>query len=102
MADNKSSNLSLKIGLILVLLSPIVAILPWLIALPLQFLLCEQPANEGNCGPAALPWFMFFTIPIGALMLLSGTAISTFFVVKKLFNKSEAPIPDTHEKQNQL
>lgn len=97
MSIDKPSNLSLKIGLILVLLSPIVAILPWLFAIPLVFLLCEQPANEGNCGPAALPWFMFFTIPIGILMLLSGTAISLFFGLKKLLNKREASSPDTQE-----
>ena len=70
-------------GLLIIALSPIFAVSPFLIALPLATLLCGPDANEANCGWAALPWYMFFTIPAAILMFVVGVVILVVALVKK-------------------
>ena len=70
----RSAQKTRKTGIILTLLAPIFAISPFLIAL-VMVRTCPggaANANEGNCGWAALPWFMFATIPIGAVIFVVG------------------------------
>ena len=59
-------------GLLIMLLSPVLAISPFLIGIPLSKILCEQPANEGNCSWVALGWFGLITIPVGGIMFIVG------------------------------
>jgi hypothetical protein len=59
-------------GVIVLLLSPLVAFSPFIVGFPLASLLCPQPANEGNCSWAALPWLAFLTIPAGGIMFIVG------------------------------
>ena len=70
-------------GLVMTVLSPIFAVSPFLIALPLATLFCGPDANEANCGWAALPWYMFFTIPAAILMFVVGVVILVVALVKK-------------------
>ena len=59
-------------GLWIMLLSPVVAVSPFLVGGPLQLLFCPKPANEGNCGWVALGWFGLITIPVGGIMFIVG------------------------------
>lgn len=62
----------IKIGLLVLVVSPVIAILPYLAGALLSVLLCGPDANEGNCAWAALPWFMFLTIPAAVVMFFGG------------------------------
>ncbi len=59
-------------GLWIMLLSPVVAVSPFLLGGPLQLLFCPKPANEGNCGWVALGWLGLITIPAGGIMFIVG------------------------------
>jgi hypothetical protein len=78
----KRSRNQIVTGLLIIALSPIFAVSPFLIALPLATLLCGPDANEANCGWAALPWFMYFTIPAALVMLLTGVIITVIGIFK--------------------
>ncbi len=54
-----------------------VALSPILLALILVPVTCGgfSGANEGNCGAAALPWFLFFSIPCGILLAIVGAIV---------------------------
>ena len=78
----KSPRKLLATGLTITALSPIFAVLPFLIALPFATLFCGPDANEANCGWAALPWFMFFTIPAAIVMFFVGVVITVIGIVK--------------------
>jgi hypothetical protein len=80
----ESSFLSVKTGLIAMLLSPVLAVLPFLAGALLSRVFCGPDANEGNCGWAALPWFMFFTIPAAVVMFVTGFVL----LIVSLFKKS--------------
>ena len=79
---SKSSRKFVITGLVITGLSPIFAVSPFLIAYPLATLFCVPDANEANCGWAALPWFMFFTIPVAVVMLFVGLIITVIGIVK--------------------
>lgn len=66
------------------LLAPLLAVSPFLAGALLSLAFCGPDANEGNCGWAALPWFMFLTIPLGALMFIAGVVIVIVSLVKKV------------------
>lgn len=72
----------IKIGLLVLLTSPILAILPYLAGALLSALLCGPDANEGNCAWAALPWFMFLTIPAAVVMVFVGIIMMLIGLVK--------------------
>lgn len=74
-----------RTGMLLVAVGVIVALSPILLALVLIPLQCGgySNANEGNCGAAALPWFMFFSIPAGVVLVLIGIIFSAFNVGAK-------------------
>ena len=61
----------------MVSLAPILAIAPYLIGL-IGSALTPGCTNEANCSWAALPWFMFATIPLGFVLVITG--IVQFFV----------------------
>lgn len=62
---------SVKTGALAMLVSPLVAIAPYVAGAFLSVVFCGPDANEGNCASAALPWLMFFTIPFGILMFIT-------------------------------
>jgi len=64
-----------RVGLGLLISSPFFALSPAIIALILVPLLCGGGANESNCGPAVLPWFLIATIPAGFVMAIMGSVI---------------------------
>lgn len=53
--------------IILFLFSPLIV---GLIGGSLSELFTDQACNEANCFWAALPWLMFYTVPIGLVLLL--------------------------------
>ena len=59
-------------GLIMMAASPLLAIGPFLVGWPLATIFCPQPANEGNCSWAALPWMCILTIPAGGVLFIVG------------------------------
>ena len=75
--------LSVKTGLIAMLLAPVLAVFPLVAGIALARLLCGPDANEANCGWGVLPWFMFFTIPAAALMFITGFVLLIISLVKK-------------------
>jgi hypothetical protein len=82
-SDKQFRFLSVKNGLIAMLVAPVLAVLPLLAGLTLARLFCGTDANEGNCGWAALPWFMFITIPAAALMFVTGFVVLVISLFKK-------------------
>lgn len=81
--QGKKSFWSVKTGVIAMLLPPLFALSPFIVAWPLALVFCGPDANEGNCGFAALPWMMILTIPAGALMFIVGLVIFIVALVKK-------------------
>lgn len=75
---------SVKTGLIAMALAPLFALAPFILGAFMSAIFCGPDANEGNCAWAALPWFMFITIPVGALMFLAGLVILIVSLAKKL------------------
>lgn len=82
--QGKKISWSVKTGAIAMLVSPLVAIAPYVAGAFLSVVFCGPDANEGNCGWAALPWFMFFTIPAAAVLFLVGLVIFIVSLAKKL------------------
>jgi hypothetical protein len=58
-------------ALIFISSTPILAVSPFLIGM-LGSWVTPGCTNEANCGWAALPWFMFFTIPGGVVFFILG------------------------------
>lgn len=83
-SQSKRSFWSVKTGALAMILSPLLAVAPFLAGALLSLVFCGADANEGNCAWAALPWFMFITIPVGALMFLAGLVIFIVSLAKKL------------------
>lgn len=46
-------------------------------------IVCGPDANEGNCGVAAAPWLLFFTVPFGIVIGIVGIALWTVFRIKR-------------------
>lgn len=67
-------------------LAPLFAISPYVFGAFLSVVFCGPDANEGNCGWAALPWFMFITIPAAVVMFIAGFVILIVSIVKKRIN----------------
>jgi membrane glycosyltransferase len=67
-------NSTTRTGWILLGSSFLIAVAPIVLALVLIPLTCGgfSGANEGNCGAAALPWFLFFTVPAGFISAIAG------------------------------
>jgi hypothetical protein len=82
--QGKKSFWSVKTGVIAMLLAPLFALSPFIVAWPLARVFCGPDANEGNCAWAAMPWFMFFTIPAAAVLFLVGLVIFIVSLAKKL------------------
>lgn len=76
----------MKTGLLAMALAPLFAVSPYIFGALLSVVFCGPDANEGNCGWAALPWFMFFTIPAAAVMFIAGLVILIVSIVKKRMN----------------
>ena len=74
-----------KNGLLIMALSPLFAVSPYIFGALLSLAFCGPDANEGNCAWAALPWFMFFTIPIAAVMFIVGLVTLIISLAKKLW-----------------
>ena len=74
---------SLKTGLLAMALAPLFAISPYIFGALLSLAFCGPDANEGNCAWAALPWFMFFTIPAAAVVFITGVVILIGSLVKR-------------------
>ena len=67
-------------------LAPLFAVSPYIFGALLSVVFCGPDANEGNCGWAALPWFMFFTVPAAAVMFIAGFVILIVSIIKKRIN----------------
>ena len=74
---------SLKTGLLAMALAPLFAISPYIFGALLSVAFCGPDANEGHCAWAALPWFMFFTIPAAAVVFITGVVILIVSLVKR-------------------
>lgn len=74
-----------KSGKIFLISSPLIALSPILLSLILIPLTCGgfSGANEGNCGAAALPWFMFFSIPASILIAIGGAVVMSIASARK-------------------
>jgi len=83
-SDHNPKVLPTKMGIGMMMLSPALAVLPFLLGTLLSRVFCGPDANEGNCGWAALPWFMFFTIPAAVVMFVTGFVL----LIVSLFKKS--------------
>lgn len=81
--QGKKSLWSVKTGALLILLSPLLAVAPFLVGAVGATIFCGPDANEGNCAWAALPWLMFFTIPFGILMFITGLIVLIVCLAKK-------------------
>ena len=75
-----------KTGFLVLALAPLFAASPYIFGAFLSLVFCGPDANEGNCAWAALPWFMFFTVPAAAVMFIGGLIILIVSIVKKHFN----------------
>jgi len=83
-----------RVGLGLLISSPFFALSPAILALILTPLLCGDGANESNCGPAVLPWFLIATIPAGFVMAIVGSVIMVIGSRKKaLVSRANLPTP---------
>jgi hypothetical protein len=83
-SQSKKSFWSAKTGALAMLLSPLLAVSPFLAGALLSLAFCGPDANEGNCSWAALPWLMFLTIPVGGLMFIIGLVILIVSLAKKI------------------
>ena len=66
-----------RIGLVLTISSIPIAFSPAIIA-AIMVNTCPggwSGANEGNCGWAALPWFLIISVPFGILTFLAGLIV---------------------------
>jgi len=81
--QGKKSFWSVKTGALAMLLAPLLAVAPFLIGAAGAAVFCGPGANEANCGFGVLPWFMFFTIPAGALMFIVGLVTLIVSLAKK-------------------
>ena len=81
--QGKKSFWSVKTGVIAMLLAPLFALSPFIVAWPLARVFCGPDANEGNCGFAALPWLMILTLPAGALLFIVGLVVLIVSLAKK-------------------
>lgn len=79
----RSARLMTRIGLGLVIASPLIALSPILIALVMVQIDCPNGANEGNCSWAALPWFLFFSIPFSVLLGSIGAVVMFMGLARK-------------------
>ena len=82
--QGKKSFWSVKAGALAMLLAPLLAAAPLLIGAAGAAVFCGPGANEANCGFGVLPWFMFYTIPAGALMFIVGLVVFIVALVKKI------------------
>jgi hypothetical protein len=85
--QGKKSIWSIKAGILTMLLAPLLAISP-LVGIPLARVFCGPDANESNCGFGVLPWFMYFTIPAGALLFIVGLVVFTVALVMAAVKKT--------------
>jgi hypothetical protein len=84
--NEKRKTFRFKTGLSLMLIAPLFAVAPFLVGAAGAAVFCGPGANEANCGFGVLPWFMFFTIPAGALMFIVGLVILLVSLAKKISN----------------
>lgn len=94
-----AKNQKVRTGWILLAASLLVALAPVLLALVLIPLQCGgySGANEGNCGPAALPWLMFLSVPAGIVTAIVGlvTLLIGFSKPPTAKQASRSPIVNT-------
>lgn len=81
--QGKNSFWSVKAGLLVMLLAPLLAVAPFLVGAAGAAVFCGPGANEANCGFGVLPWLMILTLPAGALMLIVGLVIFVVALAKK-------------------
>lgn len=87
--NNEQLNKRRKVSNWLVWLSPLIAFAPIIIGGIGSAL--TPGCNESNCTWGVIPWYMFFTIPLGGVLLAVGTAIKP--------NTTQAPENFPDEKQ---
>jgi len=85
-----------RVGIGLLIGSPILAISPVLLALILVPLTCGgfEQADESNCGAAAMPWLLFASVPVGILLFIVGTVVTIVGFSKQ--NKFQGQQPPVH------
>ena len=81
--QGKKSIWSVKAGVLAMLLSPLLAVGPFLVGAAGAAVFCGPGANEANCGFAVLPWMMLLTLPAGALLFIVGLIIFIVALAKK-------------------
>ena len=82
--QGKKSILSVKTGVLAMLLAPLLAVGPLLVGAAGAAVFCGSGANEANCGFAVVPWLMYLTLPAGALMFIVGLVILLVSLAKKI------------------
>lgn len=86
---------SRSLGAILLIAAPIIAFSPLVLTL-IMLPFCpggSSGANEGNCGAAALPWFLIVSVPFGILMALVGLIALVVRAVRKSGNEPTSQEP---------
>lgn len=78
-------------ALIFMSAAPILGISPYLVGLVGSWL-TPGCTNEANCGWAALPWFMFFTIPAALALFVFGL-IRVLVALGNRLGKTGEPTP---------
>ncbi len=84
----------------MLLASPFIALSPAIMALILTPF-CPggiSGANEGNCAAAALPWFLFATVPLGILVAIAGFIA---IIVRAASNSRRPPTENADNTTNQ-
>lgn len=73
--------------------SPILGVSPFLVGLVGSWL-TPGCTNEADCGWAALPWFMFFTIPASLVFFIIGLILFLVAFRHRLTKTTEPTMPE--------
>ena len=86
--QGKKSILSVKTGVLVMLLAPLLAVGPLLVGAAGAAVFCGSGANEANCGFAVVPWLMYLSIPAGALLFVVGLVVFIVALVMAVVKKT--------------
>ena len=88
--DKQSKFLSVKTGLIAMLVALVIAILPF-IGIPLGFLFCGPDANEVSCAWGLPPLLLLLIfVQVGIYLFVAGFVVLIISLVKKVAEKKDS------------
>ena len=87
--DKQFKFLSVRTGLIAMLVAPVIALLPF-IGIPLGFLFCGPDANEVSCAWGLPPLLLLLTlVQVGLYLFVAGFVVLIISLVKKTGSKKD-------------